>query len=276
MGAEQPDRLDAGQIRRSLRQDTSAILRQLTLLDEVDSTNDWLSRLPADQQHAHAVLADAQTDGRGRRHKDWFSPAGGNVYFSLGWRFEHTDAGLATLPLLAGIALCRALATCGLEGHGIKWPNDVLVQGEKLAGILVEMQSAPEGPALAVIGAGINVRMPPFGQAAAGRRIDRPWTDLAASLPADRAPPERNRLTAALLNELLVALADFQRDGFEPFRSAWQDWDLLQGQQVELDLDNRTLAGKARGVDHSGGLRLEQQDGTIKVFHSGEVSVRRG
>ena len=106
------------------------------------------------------VLAECQTGGRGRREKSWHSPAGGNIYLSLGWWFRDCQWPLSTLPLIVAIAVCQALARAGLRGHGIKWPNDILVEGKKLAGILVEMQSAGSGPALAVIGVGLNVRMP--------------------------------------------------------------------------------------------------------------------
>ena len=100
---------------------------------------------------------------------------------------------------------------------------------------------------------------------------------MASSLPPDRPAPGRNRLAAALLDELLPALADFQERGFEPFHAAWREWDLLFGQPVELDLDSgRVVAGQACGVDPGGGLLLEQEGGGFQVFHSGEVRVRHG
>jgi BirA family biotin operon repressor/biotin-[acetyl-CoA-carboxylase] ligase len=273
MTAENPDRLDAAKIRAGMGTAASASLAQLTLLQEVDSTNAWLLRAPFDQQHAHAVLADRQSEGRGRRQRRWHSPGGGNIHFSLGWRFGKPADGLATLPLLVGICLCRVLAQAGLEGHGIKWPNDILVTGRKLAGILVEMQSMPDGPALAVIGIGVNVRMPQSAAGEADALIDRPWTDLASNRAAGRPLPDRNRLVAQLLDALLPELDTFQARGFAAYLPEWGAWDLLAGGPVTLNVEGRAVSGRSRGIDDSGGLRLEQENGEVHVYHSGEVSV---
>ena len=153
-------------------------LREVTVLQATDSTNSALARLPAEQCHAHVMLAEKQTSGRGRRQRTWHSPAGGNIYLSLGWRFPLQAAALSTLPLVTALCLCRALDRAGLQGHGVKWPNDVLVNGAKLAGILVETQAVGSGPVLAVIGIGLNVRMPGQGSGSPAAAIDRPWTCL--------------------------------------------------------------------------------------------------
>jgi BirA family biotin operon repressor/biotin-[acetyl-CoA-carboxylase] ligase len=274
MAAEIVDCLDTGQIRTAMHAAASASLDQLTLLQAVDSTNSWLSRLSPDRQHAHAVLAESQTVGRGRLQRGWHSPAGGNIYLSLGWRFREAGAGLGTLPLVVGICLCRALQQAGLEGHGIKWPNDVLVGEQKLAGILVEMQSTGDGTALAVIGIGVNVRMPQSADGNADQAIDRPWTDLASNLGESGRVPGRNLLVAKLLDELLPALERFQLQGFASFMEDWRALDCLDGRRVELDLGPGTVTGTARGVDETGGLRLEQDSGAVRILHSGEVRVR--
>ena len=270
------DRLDVGHIREAMAPAAQAKLRQLTLLQETDSTNTTVLRLPGDRQHAHAVLAECQTGGRGRRERSWHSPAGGNIYLSLGWWFRDCQWPLSTLPLIVAIAVCRALARAGLHGHGIKWPNDILIQDKKLAGILVELQSAGSGPALAVIGVGINVRMPSPKQGEPGTVIDRPWTDLVSQLKPGEAGISRNRLVAFLLDELLEALVAFERAGFEGFNDAWRELDLLQGKRVQLEHNGQILAGLAHGVEKNGGLLLETAESGIQVFHSGEVSIYRG
>lgn len=263
----------AAAIRSGLRPASNSLLRQVTVLEETDSTNSWLLRLPADQRHGHLVVAERQSRGRGRRERGWHSPAGGNIYMSFGWRFAPADLPFATLSLVAGLCVCGALDRAGLRGHGVKWPNDILVAGEKLAGILVEMQSAGTGPAIAVLGLGLNVSMP----GSPGLPIDRPWTDLA-SLLADRLP--RNQLIALLLEELLQGLNLFEIEGFRPFAALWREWDLLRGQSVRLAQGRQRVSGIARGIDASGGLRLEV-DGSgappvTRVFHAGEVSLRHG
>ncbi|MFC1720058.1 biotin--[acetyl-CoA-carboxylase] ligase [Pseudomonadota bacterium] len=269
----QTDPLDARLIRESMAPETQARLRELTLLREADSTNTVLLHLPADTQHAHAVLAECQTAGRGRRQKSWHSPAGGNVYLSLGWRFRKTGWPLSTLPLVVAVAVCRALGRAGLEGHGIKWPNDILVNGKKLAGILVELSSPGAGPAQAVIGVGLNVRMPQASQGALSDVIERPWTDLASEMKMSVPPSSRNRLAALLLEELLAALEKYQLDGFPAFSSAWQKRDLMQGRTIILEHNGVQISGEAQGVDASGGLLLKTASSGIRVFHSGEVSV---
>ena len=270
------DRLDAERILADLTPEVQTRLRKLTLLQKVESTNSALARMPAPELHAHALLAECQTSGRGRRQRTWYSPAGGNIYLSLGWRFEDSDLPLATLPLVTAICICNALAGCGLSGHGIKWPNDILVDDEKLAGILVEMQSAGNGPAAAVIGAGINVSMPARAGDDIGSVIDRPWTDLASQLPADTPMPSRNRLVALVLGELLPALELFEDAGFEAFREAWRQLDLLKGRRTRLEQNGQYMVGTARGVDENGGLLLEIENLGIRTFHSGEVSVEHG
>ena len=270
------DRLDADLISESMAPAAQAKLRQLTLLQETDSTNTAVLRLPGDRQHAHAVLAECQTGGRGRRERSWHSPAGGNIYLSLGWWFRDCQWPLSTLPLIVAIAVCRALARAGLHGHGIKWPNDILIQDKKLAGILVELQSAGSSPALAVIGVGINVRMPSPEPGEAAAAINRPWTDLVSQLKPRDAGINRNRLVSFLLDELLEALAAFELAGFEGFSDAWRELDLLQGKNIQLEHSGQILAGTAHGVDKNGGLLLETAQSGIQVFHSGEVSIYRG
>jgi BirA family biotin operon repressor/biotin-[acetyl-CoA-carboxylase] ligase len=275
MNTPKQDRLDPGLIREAMAPEAQVKLRQLTLLQETDSTNTAVQRLPGDRQHAHAVLAECQTGGKGRRERSWHSPAGGNIYLSLGWWFRDCRWPLSTLPLIVAIAVCRALARTGLHGHGIKWPNDILAQDKKLAGILVELQSAGSSPALAVIGVGLNVRMPPPKAGETEIKIDRPWTDLVSQLKPEDAGIRRNRLVSFLLNELLEALVAFEGAGFEVFGDAWRELDLLQGKRIQLEHNGQILAGVAHGVDKNGGLLLETATSGIQVFHSGEVSTHR-
>jgi BirA family biotin operon repressor/biotin-[acetyl-CoA-carboxylase] ligase len=269
------DRLDVGQIREGMAPAVRAMLGQLTLLQETDSTNAAVMRLPGESQHAHAVLAESQTGGRGRRQRTWHSPAGGNIYLSLGWWFRNSKWPLSTLPLVVGIAVCRALARAGLQGHGIKWPNDILADDKKLAGILVELQSAGSGPALAVIGIGLNVRMPNPGKSESTSVIDRPWTDLVSQSDIGDAGIDRNRVCSLLLEELLPALEHFETCGFDGFREDWQKLDLLEGRKIALEHNGQALTGVARGVDGGGGLILETKKAGTRIFHSGEVSIQR-
>jgi BirA family biotin operon repressor/biotin-[acetyl-CoA-carboxylase] ligase len=267
------DRLDAESIRRLLTPAAQALLRELTVLAETDSTNSALARLPAGQRHAHAVLAETQTDGRGRRQRAWHSPAGGNIYMSLGWRLDEPSAALSTLPLVTAVCLCRALDRAGLGGHGIKWPNDILLNGAKLAGILVETQAAGSGPVLAVIGIGLNVRMPDSGAGRPAAFIDKPWTDLASQLPAERRAVSRNEVVALLLTELLPGLTVFESAGFEAFHDEWRRRDLLDGKRLRLEGNGTFRYGRALGVEDDGGLAVDIDGYGPQVLYAADVSV---
>ena len=143
--------------------------------------------------------------GRGRRGRRWHSPEGGNLYLSLGWRFRQPLAELGCLPLVVALSAAAALTRSGLEGHRIKWPNDLLIDGPKLCGCRVEMQGDAGGPYHAVLGIGINIQMP---RSEATSAIDQPWTDVKTHLP----DCSRNGLAALLLEELVVQEAGGRRE----------------------------------------------------------------
>ena len=273
-GSGVTDRLEADVIRQGIDPSVQSYLGGLSVLSEVDSTNTELMRRAAEQQHAHAVIADRQLAGRGRRERKWHSPAGGNLYFSLGWRFESPGFSLSSLPLVAALAVAEALTETGLDGHGVKWPNDILVDGRKTCGILAEMKWTGN-EALAVIGIGINVRMPRTQDEDPDVVIDRPWTDLESNLDEAHRPCDRNALASGLLERLLTLMPSFEKRGFEPFREEWKKWDLLQNGPVTLETDDGQITGVSAGVNEQGELLLEH-DGGVSAFSAGEVRVFRG
>lgn len=233
----------------------------------LDSTNSELLRRPAPEQGVAVLLAERQTAGRGRRGKQWASPLAAHLYLSLSRQFSGGLARLGGLSLVAGVAVVEALQGCGLAGVGLKWPNDVVVQGRKLGGLLVEGGGEHAGPVRAVIGLGLNVRMPE----ATATGIDQPWTDLA-TLQAE--PPSRNQVAAALLSHLVPALEQFDGQGLAPFLPRYAAVDALAGHEVRVQLGAATHAGTALGVAEDGALRV-RVGGREQVFHAGEVSVRR-
>jgi len=249
------------QIDRQIR----AKLTKLVIEASLDSTNSALQRIPAAEQHGIAIIAEQQTAGRGRRGRHWHSPAGGNLYLSLGWRFSQPLAELGCLPLVVALSAAAALTRSGLEGHRIKWPNDLLLDGQKLCGCLVEVQGDARGPCHAVLGVGINMRMP---AAEAAAEIDQPWTDLSTRLP----DCSRNSLAALLLEELLAKLSLFTEKGFAPFAELWEQMDGLKGQRVDIAAGRRSLHGTVAGIDDSGALLLDTGVEML-TLHSGEVSI---
>lgn len=258
--------LDAAQVRHHL----GALAPRFTLelLTGVDSTNTRLLERAAKGANAATVIAaEWQDGGRGRLGRAWHSTIGGGLVFSLLWRFGRGAGTLSGLSLATGIAVARAIEALGARGIALKWPNDVLWGGRKLAGILIELQGDALGPTAAVIGIGINVRLSAADQA----RIDQPATDLAA---ACGTAPDRNLALARLLTEVHRMLEVFTENGFGPFRAEWEQRHVHQDQPVILLLAGDVeAAGHARGVGEDGALLLETPAG-IKRYHSGEVSLR--
>lgn len=260
--------LDEAAIRAALSPSAADRLAEIAVLPTVDSTNTWLASRESSRQAGVAVLAECQTAGRGRRGQSWVSPFARNIYLSLGWRFEAGAGELGSLPLVLALSACEALEAAGLRGHAVKWPNDLRLDGKKLGGCLVEVQGDLGGPCIAVLGVGINVRMP----AASGEAIDQPWTDVSRQV----RDVSRNRLAAALLNALVANLQKFPVEGFGPFAEHWAQRDELAGRDVEFHAPSGVVRGTARGISARGGLLLQSGE-NMQEYLSGEVrTVRKG
>ena len=260
--------LDAEKVSASLRPEVSGLLSSLVLLESVDSTNaEALRRAEAGAVRGLVCSAEQQTAGRGRRGRHWVSPFASNLYLSVLWDFDEGAAALEGLSLAVGVAAARALESVGLPAVGLKWPNDILHEGAKLGGVLLEMIGDAAGACQVVIGVGLNVRMPT--EAAQG--IDQQWTDIENL--SGGSHPGRNTLLAALLNELLPLAASFESSGFTPWRAPWQALDAFDGAPVVLQTGSRKLAGIARGVDERGALLLETAEGRQPVY-GGEITLR--
>jgi BirA family biotin operon repressor/biotin-[acetyl-CoA-carboxylase] ligase len=240
----------------------------LDIRDTVDSTNTVLMERAASGAPGGTVLvAEWQSGGRGRLGRAWHASVGEALTFSLLWRSARGAGALSGLTLAAGLAIARALESAGSDGVALKWPNDVLWRGGKLAGVLTELQGDTLGPTAVVIGVGINVRL----SDATRERIDQAAADLEA---ACGSAPDRNRLLAEVLRELDHMLEAFGRDGFKAVREEWQQRHAHQGRRVTLTLpDGARRSGRVRGVADDGALLLETASGTQR-FHSGEITLR--
>jgi BirA family biotin operon repressor/biotin-[acetyl-CoA-carboxylase] ligase len=240
------------------------------IADVIDSTNSELTRRAARGDiHRRLLAAEWQTAGRGRRGRSWSSVVGGSLTFSLGWRFEQGAGYLSALPLAVGLALANALEADGFANVELKWPNDLSHRGRKLGGILVELSGDALGPSLAVIGIGLNVRLP----ASARREIGQPVVDLSGIAPGRSI--DRNALLADIARELIAVLEAYAAKGFGPLRAAWQRRHTLQKQPVQMLLpDGGRVRGEVVGVDADGALLLDSRGRRLR-FVSGEVSLRR-
>jgi BirA family biotin operon repressor/biotin-[acetyl-CoA-carboxylase] ligase len=182
-----------------------------------------------------------------------------SVGVSLNRGFTELDG----LSLVAGLALLEALADKGLSLPTLKWPNDVLVEGRKLAGILIELQGELEGVVRVIVGIGVNVHM----QEASS--VDQPWTSL--DLCGPDTDWRRDELAAGILNRLVDYLSDFESSGFTGFADQWNRFDAFKGRKLVASSGN--LAGIGRGVDDTGNYLLETTDGLERVY-AGEISLR--
>lgn len=260
------DLLDAGGIRAGLPAAADALLDDLQVTWSTVSTNTELLRCSAPPRGSRVLLAERQTGGRGRRGRDWASPLAAHIYLSVLRGFAGGLAQLGGLSLVAGVAVAEALRGLGHAQVQLKWPNDLVVDGHKLGGLLVEGGGEFAGPARAVIGIGLNVHMPP----AFAERIDQPWTDLD-QLAGE--PVQRNTVATAVLAALLPALEQFEAEGLAPFLSRYAALDSLAGREVRVELGGAWQDGRALGLAEDGALRVEIE-GREQPVHAGEVSVR--
>ncbi|MDX1590184.1 MAG: biotin--[acetyl-CoA-carboxylase] ligase [Oleiphilaceae bacterium] len=259
------DLLDPERLRAYLEPEIEAQLN-LQLEPVLASTNDQLRMAPDSGAGYDLCVAEMQTAGKGRRGRRWHSPFASNLYFSLAFDLDGGGAAVDGLSLVAGLSLAEALEGLGQNSVGLKWPNDVWLDGKKVAGILVELQGEAQSGFRVVLGIGLNVYLMP----AEGESIDQPWT----SLQQFNGVPQggRNRLLAELLNHLIPQLDQFRAQGFAPFHERWQHFDALRHQS--LFVPGREIRGNGAGVDSRGCLILETEEGP-RTLNAGEVSVRR-
>ena len=258
--------LDADAISAALPAVVNARVAALQVAWTLDSTNSELLRRETPANGIAALLAERQTGGRGRRGKQWTSPLAAHLYLSVARQFSDGLSRLGGLSLVAGVAAAEALHASGYPEVRLKWPNDLVVAGHKLGGLLVEGGGEHAGPVRAVIGLGLNVRMPE----SIAVTIDQPWTDLAR-LP--NAAPSRNALVAALLSHWVPALEEFDAQGLAPFLPRYARLDALAEREVSIQLGTETYVGTALGIAADGAQRV-RIGGAEKIFHAGEVSVR--
>ncbi len=232
----------------------------------IGSTSDRLKQLAREgAPEWTAVLAESQTGGRGREGRAWQSPPGG-LYLSLLLRPGNAPAAL--LPLAAGVAVAEAVASLGVACE-LKWPNDVLASGRKLAGILAEASSGSAGVDWVVLGIGVNVTLDPAGLPAELR-------DSVTSLADQGSAAATPDVVAAAVIARLAVWYDALREAPSRVAAAWREravpwW----GSPVEVRVGSAVLNGKLAAVDDEGALVIELPGGELRRLVSGEVSRLR-
>jgi BirA family biotin operon repressor/biotin-[acetyl-CoA-carboxylase] ligase len=236
-------------------------------LGEVDSTNTVAEReLSAGRETPFFVVADSQTAGRGRRGRDWYSPGHTNLYLSIALRPSLPPSRLQTITLWLGLRLCQFLRDSFSLPVQIKWPNDLLLHGRKIAGMLTEARVDSELTRDLVFGLGLNVNT-------SAAEFPGELASIASSLSqALGRPLNLSRLAHRIIHHLAEAMEDYLQDDFaEELAHLWPEYDFLRGQPVQTE----QAIGTAAGITRNGSLRVEREDGSIAILHSGEVSLRK-
>lgn len=233
----------------------------------IDSTNDYLMRrLPNQLTQGQVCLAEYQSAGRGRRGRQWVSPFGSQIYLSMYWYLEQGLSAAMGLSVLTALAVSDAVfAVSGIQVQ-LKWPNDIYIEGEKLAGILIDLEGQALEPSHSVIGIGLNVDMP----AQAAEKIDQRWSDLQSH---SETKIDRDVLSAQLISCLHARLQQHQREGLITMVDEWHTQDVYLNKRVKLVTGDRVTKGVCRGINNQGALLLEI-GGQVKPIYGGEVSLR--
>ena len=238
------------------------------VLQFVSSTNDVVAKNLA-QQHQSGIICitEMQGAGRGRRGREWLSPPAGNFYGSVGWIFNDGFSVIEGLSLAVGVAIIKAVESVGANDLELKWPNDVLHQEKKLAGILIEMTGEVGGACQVVVGVGVNLQLPEVIK----QQITQPVTDLYSICGH---AVDRQKLTAAIISEIISLLSDYDKTGFSKWQNEWLRYDAFKNKPILITGMQDPLHGIAKGVDEHGNLLLETEGEMMKVY-GGEVSLRQ-
>lgn len=264
--AEVPDRLTPLELGPLLN--THDVGQVLHWYEELGSTNDRARELAEEgAEHGEVVIAEAQTAGRGRRGRVWASPPRKNLTFSIVLRPDLPPARAPELTLVASVAICEALRQAGVRA-GIKWPNDLLASGRKIAGILTELAAEPDRVRWVVIGVGVNVnaRMEDFPEELRAEAT-------SVLIERGQAAP-RALLAAACFTAVEDWLDRHAEEGFGVVRDAWRERSVTLGREVMVKVDDREIVGIAEDIDETGALLVRGRVGVERIV-SGDVALLR-
>jgi len=252
------------QIQDDLR--TNRLGKRIHYLTEVDSTNSHARRL-ADKgaQAGEVIIAESQTHGRGRLGRLWVSPAHVNLYLSVILRPKLPPVDAPQITLMAAVALADALAVFIPAVPEIKWPNDILAEGRKLAGILTESACRAEAIDFVILGVGVNINYPVESMPDAIRKRATSMISLAG------ASVSRENVARRLIQDLDRCYGELEEAGFQALAARWQTRFGLRGKKVRVEMTDRIIIGTARGIDRDGALLLEDSRGELQRVVAGDV-----
>lgn len=268
--------LDYNKIKLHLRHH----LDKCDIFEKTDSTNEDLKEFSNQNKKIRVCLAETQLQGKGRFNREWYSPFGKNIYFSMLYPFAKDISELSGLSLVVGLAVCSAIESVigsdismenrfsGLAQMKVKWPNDIYADQSKLAGILIETEAEANGFCQVIMGIGINVNMPD----APKKSISKSWTSL---LKITQQYQDRNILCAALINFLIDYLKLFSSEGLLAFLDEWKKRDYLFNKAITIVSGEKKLRGICVGINKQGFLQLKTSDGSIKTSASGDTILQK-
>jgi BirA family biotin operon repressor/biotin-[acetyl-CoA-carboxylase] ligase len=265
--------LDANVVRRPLSEQLLSQLDQVEIFQQIDSTNSYLlQQVAPDPGRFRVALADHQTAGRGRHYRSWQSPPGTGLCLSIAYTFAAMPKSLPSLTLSLGVGVARALASMGISGISLKWPNDIVAMDGKLGGMLAETRSNPDGGIAVVAGIGLNVDI--------RERLDfgaeHDWALAAVDLKSISAnPPSRDELAGVIVEQLYAAIIQFEEKGFDCFVDEWRKYDWLFGKMITVDTPSRQISGVAAGVDAEGALLVDTNEGQRRIISGSIVMASR-
>ena len=246
---------------------TRILGRPYLYFKKVNSTNAFLRSRIAEFPEGATVAADSQSNGRGRFLREWFSPPGVNVYLSVLLKPARSPLIAPQLALVAAAAMIRAFNAAGCEEVRVKWPNDILWRGKKIAGILCEMDAEADVIRAVIVGIGVNVNLTEFPE-----NLSPTATSLRMALGRMVPVPA---LTAEILNCLDTEYANWSRDGLPGITGFLNRHSMLSGLDVAIDMTSEKVSGRVERITDTGMLRLIQTDGTVRDIASGEVRLCR-
>ena len=259
--------LSENKIRKALSVRGKKYCHSIDILFNTSSTNSYLfNRIDSELTRGKVVLAEYQSQGKGRRGNKWLSPLASGIYLSIAWQFDKSPAILGLLSLYIGVAMIRALNTLNINTVGLKWPNDILINNEKLGGVLLEIRGESGGPVDVIIGVGLNYDLPV--ELISG--IDQPVTDICHH---SKKRLSRNKIAASLISNIFEVLDNMQNDTKSVLINEWRQYDCCKNEYARLILPDSEIHGRLKGVDDQGSL-LMSVHGKTHRFTSGEISLR--
>lgn len=255
--------MDREQLENLITSEVLEAISDLHVFSEIDSTNAEAGRLiRSGEKGIQLIVADSQSAGKGRRGRNWVSPAASGLYLSLAYPFVLEADSLQGLSLVAALTVLSVIEDLGAGNLQLKWPNDILVDNRKLSGILLELHNDND-QTWVVFGIGVNYNLSDEQKA----KIDRPVTDIREIVPGS---PSLELLAAAITDRLIANIAIFIESGFSSFHATWNRYDRYQDRDIVIQNVGKRIIGRSQGVDESGALLLLTEEG-VKKISGGEI-----